>query len=146
MRDKKYVDNIEQLVEKYWSESELERREKLMPFMWNTVAKDGQIYGNRENNNKVDLTNPYWFSYPGYNEILTGMKGDSTINSNKKINNPNVTVLEHLNKTEKYKGKIAAFGSWDVFSYIVNEERSGVPVNAGFEAATGNILQIKKNS
>ena len=39
---------------------------------------------------------------------------------------------------------MAAFGSWDVFPYIINEERSGVPVNAGFETATGANLSAQE--
>ena len=35
---------------------------------------------------------------------------------------------------------MAAFGSWDVFPYIINEARSGIPVNAGFRTASGNDL------
>ncbi|NJO69032.1 MAG: hypothetical protein HC830_06855 [Bacteroidetes bacterium] len=54
-------------------------RQQLMPFMWNVIAKNGQIYGNREYKNKVDLTNNFWFSYPGYNEILTGIRKDKKI-------------------------------------------------------------------
>jgi hypothetical protein len=46
--------------------------------MW-SVAK-GQI-GNRALGNKVNNANPYWFSYPGYNEIMTGY-ADTLINSN----------------------------------------------------------------
>lgn len=144
IREKKYTDDVDHLLQKFWSDNMLERREKLMPFMWNTIAKEGQIYGNRNYENYVDLSNPFWFSYPGYNEILTGMRGDTVINSNSKINNPNVTILEYLNKSERFTGKVAAFGSWDVFPYIVNEERSGVPVNAGFEKAKGNNLTEKE--
>ena len=76
-----------------------------------------------------------WFSYPGYNEILSGKADDERIDSNSKTPNPNETILEALNKREEYKGKVAAFASWDVFPYIINEERSGVYVNAGFETA-----------
>ncbi|WP_332914078.1 hypothetical protein [Algoriphagus boritolerans] len=81
-----------------------------------------------------------WFSFPGYNEVLCGFADDERINSNAKINNPNVTFLEYLNQNPEYQGKVFAFGSWDVFPYIVNEERSGVPVNAGFDKAEGNDL------
>src|SRR5699024_9326815 len=80
------------------------------------------------------------FSYPGYNEILTGEADDERINSNEKMNNPNITILEELNNSEAYAGKVAAFGSWDVFPYIINEQRSGVPVNAGFEKSKGDDL------
>ena len=111
-----------------------------MPFIWNEVVKIGQIHGNRNLGSKVDLTNKMWFSYPGYNEILSGKADDARINSNDKIPNPNTTILEVANSDSRYKGKVAAFGSWDVFPYIVNEERSGVSVNAGFELAKGTYL------
>ncbi|RJE72771.1 sulfatase-like hydrolase/transferase [Reichenbachiella sp. MSK19-1] len=134
--DSKYVENPEELTEEFWVNDPLQRREMLMPFFWNTIAVEGQLYGNRKYGNKVDCSNQMWFSYPGYNEILTGFADDENISSNDKINNPNVTILEHLNNTKKYKGQVAAFGSWDVFPYIINRERSGLPINAGFEKAT----------
>ncbi|WP_273568480.1 sulfatase-like hydrolase/transferase [Maribacter halichondriae] len=138
--NKEYVHDTTDLKERFWRENPKDRREALMPFVWKEVSKMGQIYGNRNLGSKVDLTNQMWFSYPGYNEILTGKADDARIDSNDKIPNPNKTILEIANNDARYKGKIAAFGSWDVFPYIVNEERSGVPVNAGFELATGNSL------
>src|SRR5215204_1637372 len=51
---------------RYWSDHENERRKKLMPFFWSTIANHGQIYGNRKFDNKVNNANPHWFSYPGY--------------------------------------------------------------------------------
>lgn len=135
-----YVHDTTDLKQHFWKENPKARREALMPFFWTEVSKMGQIHGNRNLGSKVDLTNKMWFSYPGYNEILTGKADDARIDSNDKINNPNTTILEIANNDAKYKGKVAAFGSWDVFPYIVNEERSGVPVNAGFEIAQGNDL------
>lgn len=135
-----YVDDTTDLKQLFWNENPKARREALMPFFWTEVSKMGQIHGNRNLGSKVDLTNKMWFSYPGYNEILTGKADDARIDSNDKVNNPNTTILEIANNDAKYKGKVAAFGSWDVFPYIVNEERSGVPVNAGFEIAQGNDL------
>ncbi|HNU42046.1 MAG TPA: phosphoglyceromutase, partial [Cyclobacteriaceae bacterium] len=44
----------------------------------------------------------------------------------------------------KFKGSVAAFGSWDVFPFIINELRSGIPVNAGFEPATGSNLTTRE--
>lgn len=128
------------LLKDFWDTDPLKRREMLLPFFWNTLSKEGQIYGNRAYGNKVDNSNHMWFSYPGYNEFLSGFADDERINSNDKINNPNVTLLEYLNQLPEYKGKVMAFGSWDVFPYIVNEERSGVPVNAGFDVAEGDDL------
>lgn len=139
-----YVNDTTELKEKFWRQNPEARREALMPFFWNDVAKMGQIHGNRTLGSKVDLTNKMWFSYPGYNEILTGKADDSRIGSNDKVPNPNMTILEIANKDPKYKGKVAAFGSWDVFPYIINEERSGVPVNAGFELAHGNNLSERE--
>jgi len=51
-----------------------------------------------------------------------------------------MTILEIANRDARYRGKVGAFGSWDVFPYIINEKRSGVPVNAGFELAEGDDL------
>jgi hypothetical protein len=138
--NKEYVNDTTELKNKFWRETSKERRETLMPFIWKEVTKMGQIHGNRNLGSKVDLTNKMWFSYPGYNEILSGKADDARIGSNDKIPNPNTTILEVANNDPRYNGKVAAFGSWDVFPYIVNEERSGVPVNAGFELATGNNL------
>lgn len=142
--NKEYVHDATMLKNAFWKDSPKERREALMPFIWNQAAKMGQLHGNRTLGSKVNLTNSMWFSYPGYNEILTGAADDARITSNAKMNNPNTTILELYNNTSEGKGKAAAFGSWDVFPYIINEERSGVPVNAGFEAATENLNEREK--
>ncbi len=127
----------------FWAATPEARRKILMPWFWNTLAKDGQIIGNRKYGNDAQVTNIHWFSYPGYNEILTGYT-DPHIKSNDKINNPNTTVLEWLNQKDALKGRVAAFGSWDVFPFIINRDRSGIPVNAGFEHATGDDLTWKE--
>lgn len=142
--DKKYVEDTTHLKQKFWRATPEERRTALMPFFWSEVTKMGQLHGNRNQGSDVNLTNTMWFSYPGYNEILTGAADDARIKSNDKFNNPNTTVLEKINKLPKYKGKVAAFGSWDVFPFIVNEERSGIPVNAGFEEAKGKNLSARE--
>ncbi|TNE66184.1 MAG: phosphoglyceromutase [Alphaproteobacteria bacterium] len=123
------------------------RRQALMPFFWGTLARDGQLYGNRDRGSEGRLVNPYHFSYPGYSEILTGV-ADPRINSNDMVQNPNHTMLEWLIGKPENKGRVAAFGSWDVFPYIINRDRSGVPVNAGFEAydarGEADIEQLNK--
>ncbi|WP_422349845.1 phosphoglyceromutase [Flagellimonas sp.] len=136
--NKEYVHDTTQLKKTFWRAHAKERREALMPFFWTKVTSMGQLHGNRLLGSKMNLTNKMWFSYPGYNEILSGAADDARITSNDKFNNPNTTVLERYHQTEVGKGKVAAFGSWDVFPFIINEERSGVPVNAGFESATVN--------
>ena len=124
------------IFETYWSNNENERRKKLMPFFWNTIVNHGQIYGNRKLDNKVNNANPHWFSYPGYSEIMTGF-ADSTIDSNEFPPNPHVTVLEFLNQQSKFKNKVAAFGAWDAFDRILNQQRSRIPVFSAFDTIGG---------
>jgi hypothetical protein len=127
-----HVANIPQLRQQFWREKVEERRAALMPFMWSVMARQGQIFGNRALDSKVQVTNGKNFSYPGYNEILCGF-ADPRIDSNDKVPNPNVTVLEWLSKKADYRQKVAAFGAWDVFPYILNTSRSGLFVNAGYD-------------
>lgn len=138
--NKKYVNDTTDLKDKFWAKTSEKRRTILFPFIWNTVAEIGQIYGNRTFGNKMNLTNDKWFSYPGYNEILTGKADDKRITSNNKIPNPNTTILETVNSSTNFKNKVAAFASWDVFPYIINETRSNIPVNAGFDSANSENL------
>jgi hypothetical protein len=112
------------------------RRKLLMPFLWNVIAKQGQVFGNVNAGSEVKVTNGRNFSYPGYNEILTGI-ADPKINSNEKVPNQNVTVLEWLNGQDDFRSRVAVFGSWDVFPYIVNRWRSRVRVVAGWRPLSG---------
>jgi hypothetical protein len=137
INNKKFTNNPKALKKKFWANSSQQRRKKLMPFFWNVIAKKGQIYGNRTLGNKVNVANPYWFSYPGYNEIFTGFP-DKRINSNNYPANPNTNVLEFINKQPDFKRKVAAFASWDAFRRILNAKRSGFPVNDGY-------MNVKKN-
>mgnify|MGYP001406022449 FL=1 len=130
-QNKDYVKDFEGTKE-YWVDDYKLRREKLMPFMWKTIAKEGQLYGNVEKGSVMELKNPHWFSYPSYSEILVGYV-DPTRNSNASENNPNVTVLEFIHNQPGFKNRVAAFCSWDVFDYIINEERAGFVVNSGQE-------------
>lgn len=126
-------------VRRYWAKNIDERRAKLMPFMWNTIAKQGQIYGNRNYGNNVNVKNKFWFSFPGYNELFTGYP-DSLINSNSHPANHNVNVLEFLHKKPGFEGKVATFTSWDTFYKILNAERSGFPINSGYNNLKGEHL------
>jgi hypothetical protein len=128
------------LLADFWHSDPQVRRTKLFPFVWGTLAQQGQVYGNRSFGAKVDTQNKLWFSYPGYNELLTGSADDAHIRSNDKVPNPNKTFLEHLNERPAYRNKVMAFGGWDVFPFIINETRSGIPVNSGFVPAKGNPL------
>lgn len=67
-----------------------------MPFLWDVIAKQGQVFGDPSQRSRSHVTNGLWLSYPGYNEMSAGA-ADSRIDSDSKIPNPNVTVLEWLN-------------------------------------------------
>jgi hypothetical protein len=122
----------------YWSADERERRQKLMPFFWSVIAGKGQLYGNRKFDNKVNTTNLYRYSYPGYNEIFTGAT-DIRVSTNKKKKNANLNVLEYLNGKDEFRGRVVAFTSWDVFPYILNEDRNGMLINSGYESMQGEV-------
>jgi hypothetical protein len=108
------------------------RREVLFPFLWKTMARQGQIFGNQDKASIVRVTNGHNFSYPGYAETLCGF-ADPRIRSNDKRDNPNRTVLEWLYRKPRFGGAVAAFGAWDRFPFIFNRERCGFLINAGFE-------------
>jgi hypothetical protein len=77
------------------------------------------------------VTNGLWFSYPGYAEMLSGL-ADPRIDSNDRIPNPNVTVLEYLSGRPGFKDRVAAFGAWDLLPWILNVERSKLPAGDGY--------------
>jgi arylsulfatase A-like enzyme len=129
------VANAAELKKRYWRSTAEERRATLMPFLWGTLAKQGQLYGNRDKGSAARVTNTMHFSYPGYSEMIVGYP-DPRIDSNDKRPNPNVSVFEWLNRKPAFQGKVAAFGAWDVVPYIVNRERCGFYVNGAFEPVT----------
>lgn len=136
----KDVDGIRQRFERPTSQ---ESREVLLPFFWKTLAKQGVIFGDPDHASKAAVTNGLNFSYPGYSEILCGF-ADPAIDSNAKKNNSNVTVLEWLHQKPEFQDSVAAFTSWDVFPYIINETRSGIPVNSGWEPfSTDTSLKLQ---
>jgi hypothetical protein len=120
------------LKKSYWRETPEARRDALLPFVWEVMAKQGQIFGNRGKGSDAYVTNGLFFSYPGYSETLCGF-ADPRINSNDNVPNPNVTVLEWLNNRPSFQGDIAAFGAWDVIAAVFNPERSKLTVNAGYD-------------
>jgi hypothetical protein len=137
------VSKPDELKSKYWRETEKERRELLLPFLWKQCQSEiGWVAGDITLESRVTVSNGLYFSYPGYSELLCGF-ADPRINSNNKIPNPNLTVLEWLHRLPEFKDKVSAYGSWDVFPYVINEKRSGIPVNAGWQPlSTGDPARI----
>jgi len=109
-----YVKDTALTRELYWDSTAELRRRRLLPFFWNTLAKKGCLLGNRTFDNKVNVKNFYKISYPGYNEIFTG-RTDAFISPNLAINNKNINVLEYLNSTRTYHGKVAVAHDLDVY-------------------------------
>jgi hypothetical protein len=129
------VTDVVALKKSYWRTTPADRRLALMPFLWNVIAKQGQIFGNRQLGSDAYVTNGFFFSYPGYSEALCGF-ADPRINTNHKVPNPNVTVLEWLKHQSSFRGDIAVFGAWDVIASVFNPVRSGLVVNAGWDPLT----------
>lgn len=125
-------DKEAQLRQRFWRADPQARRAALMPFLWGTVASHGQLFGNQARGSIARVTNGLAFSYPGYNEMLTG-RADARINSNEYGPNPNLTVFEWLNGQPEFHGRVAAYATWAVFNDIFNVARSHLPVHAGWQ-------------
>jgi len=129
--------SADDLKRKYWDDDAARRRRKLFPFLWETVATQGQIYGNQSKGSVAQVTNGMMFSYPGYNEMASGV-ADPRVNSNDYGPNPNVTVFEWLNTRPGFEGKVAVFGTWATFADIFNGARSHLPIRAGATLVDSN--------
>lgn len=134
-RENGAVKNVEALKKAYWRTTPEARRQALMPFLWSEAGRHGQIFGNRQKGSEAYVTNGLNFSYPGYSETMCGF-ADPRINSNDNVPNPNVTVLEWLNRKPAFHGGIGAFGAWLVIGALFNPARSGLAVSAGYEPFT----------
>jgi hypothetical protein len=126
------VQNLEALRRAFWRGTPEEGRKALFPFLWGVVAQKGQLYGNQRKQSVAQVTNGQKFSYPGYNEMLTG-HADPKIDSNEFGPNPNMTVFEWLGKKPQFHDRVAIFATWDVFNQVFNVERSGLFVRAGWD-------------
>ncbi len=122
----------EYLQKTYWRDTPEERRKALFPFLWSTVATRGQVFGNQTKGSVARVTNPFAFSYPGYDEMLTGYP-DPKIDSNEFGPNPNTTVFEWLNDRPAFHDQVCVFGTWETFNDIFNVGRSHLPMHVGWK-------------
>lgn len=125
-------DKEEDLRREFWRTDAGERRKALLPFLWTTVAAHGQIFGNQARGSIARVTNGLAFSYPGYNEMLTGHP-DARINANEFGPNPNVSVFEWLNGLSDLHGRVSVFATWATFKDIFNVQRSHLPLQVGWD-------------
>lgn len=132
------VGDTTKLLRDFWRQSPGERRRTLLPFLWDSVATKGVIYGNRMRGSEARITNTMKFSYPGYNEIFTGAF-DPRIDSNDYPPNPNETVFEWLAGRPRFKGKVAGIATWDAFRRILNRDRAGIPVLDGWDPPFASV-------
>jgi len=120
------------LRREFWRDDPNERRKLLFPFLWTMVATHGQIFGNPAKDSVARVTNGLAFSYPGYNEMITG-HADPHINSNEFGPNPNVSVFEWLNGLPELHGRVGVYGTWATFKDIFNVKRSNLPMLVGYD-------------
>ena len=126
------VKDVPGLKARYLRDAAEARREALLPFLWGTVAKQGQVFGNPARKAAARITNGLKFSYPGYSELFCGV-ADPRIDSNAKKDNPNLSVLEFLNGRPGFKDRVEAVCTWDVFPFIFRSKQNGLRVQAGWE-------------
>ncbi|MFT3683274.1 MAG: alkaline phosphatase family protein [Ferruginibacter sp.] len=136
LRNIAFVQDTGIMLQQYGNPDPAVRRKRLLPFFWSVIAAQGQLYGNREFENKVNVANLYKISYPGYSEIFTGY-ADKLFIPNLAVRNPRSNVLQYLNNQQDFNGKVAAFCSWKVFPFILDEKNGQLPVNAGYEKTDG---------
>jgi hypothetical protein len=126
------VEDVAAAKAAFWRDTPKERREALLPFLWSVVATQGQLWGNADAGGEARVTNRYRFSYPGYNEIITGSY-DPRIDANAYGPNPNVSVFEWLNAMPELRGRVAIVGGWDAFPRIFNRDRSRLAMKTGWD-------------
>jgi hypothetical protein len=129
---KKYVAHVSKLKEEFDAPTPEERRHKLMPFFWGTIARQGTLIGNRKLDSKMDVSNRYKFSYPGYSEMFCGYE-DPRVNSNDYPDNPNKNIFDFISAQPGFENKVVAFATWDAFPRIINTTRNKVPVFVSFK-------------
>lgn len=78
----------------------------------------------------LTIANGILYSYPGYDELLTG-GANGLIDGNKSVPNPNISFVEKLLKDKKLdRDEILLVTYWNHFNYIYNSWRSKIkPVN-----------------
>lgn len=114
--------------------AEDDRGRDLMPFL-KSFAREGVFIGDRRANSCMRVENKYWFSYPGYTEMLAG-RPNPRIRANSEQWNDDVTVLEWLNGRDAFRGQVRVFAEWAKVPYIVNTQRSGLPVSVAAQSLT----------
>ena len=134
--NKKYsgIEDLGRIERSYGGTDARTRREKLFPFFWKHLAKEGVVLGNRSLGSEVTTSNPHRFSYPGYAEILNGQYVPE-VTSNDAVFSPRETVLEYVRREfKRAPEEVAMFGSWKIFNWITMRREGAILCNAGYES------------
>ena len=123
--------NVAALKKAYWRDTVQARRDALMPFVWTVMAKHGQLYGDRVNGTNAFVTNGLNFSYPGYNETLSGFP-DPRVNSNEKSPIPTyrVRVAQQEAGLSRKDRRLRGLGRFPIH---INTRALRLFVNAGYD-------------
>ncbi len=128
------ISEIDVTRERYWRETPALRREALMPFFWKTLVPAGMLLGDEAQGCRVTVRNPYWFSYPGYSEILTGAP-QPEVDSNDFVRYPHRTVLDYIHDRLGLEfTEVAEFGSWDGFRMAASQHDGTFFMNGAYDA------------
>jgi len=123
------VADVESLRREFWRGHPRARREALLPFLWTTVARQGQLFGNAIGG---AWPGRQWqeLLLSGYNEMLTAHPTlGSTARQTSQPQRQRPGVAQPQAGLPRQGRRVC---SWDVFPYILNVQRSGLPVNAGW--------------
>lgn len=133
---------------RFWAATPQASREKVMPFLWTTLARQhGVLAGNRAAGSRVVVTNRHRFSYPGYNELLTGAPHDDVVTSNDNKRYDFLTVLEWLRPAlQVSKPQVAVFASWETFNWIAERQEGTIAINAGYQSYEHDDARVRQLS
>ena len=127
-----YEEETARVEQAYGAATPHAARERLMPFFWDTIAREGIIIGDRTLGAAMRVTNRYGFSAPGYNELLTGRAHDD-VDSNDVVRYPYPTALEYAqSKLGLGFTDVAVIGSWVGFTTLASSKADLFFTNTGF--------------
>ena len=138
----KFTKNKTRIEKRFWDNDFKLRRERLFPFLWQTIGAQGQMYGNRYLQNFVNVSNPFQFTYPGFSEMLTGY-ADPSISSNRLVVSKSQNVLEFINQQKGFEGKVALFATSDLFPFLMDRKNSKVYVNSDTDSLAFNSKEFR---
>jgi hypothetical protein len=77
--------------------------------------------------------------------MLTGY-ADPAVITNKAKYNANTNLLQYLNTMDEFRNRVAFFGSWKLFGYILTGEIGKIPLNCGYQPVSGDSLSYAERT